>query len=570
MSQTPLWTILVRFPTEIFGSSVINMLELQDCVRLDSAVANDQGRLTLQRVMPYFTTQEPIEVNFKESEILAWLYKRSVTGLHFVIFSSDDFEEANISFLKYRSSINSITVVASSDQSMVVDIVSHPLMLPLLRKLIFSGPAELDLLQDLPNQVQNLEHLKWIYSEEAESWCAQLLTNNPRLKTFLMSIQEEQMGEGIASAIVRAHSLQELVMEFSYDKEKDNLAAIASASAATQSPLSLKKFGASGILQCTLGVGLVQLVQCCPLLQELALDWVQLLEADAVVIFQSCRCLQSLGSNIIISNAILDALVAANPPLQSVHVYWSVTSMDAVDRAAPLFKRLQNVVVHSMADTKTFNKALAYMTGLTKLTFSGALDALQGEAVQSASLTSLTLNHIVTPSNPLSSNTSGSLDNRSNSEIDCSFLCRIAQRNPGLIELTVDCREVPIEVSDALLTALAAHCPGLRRVSLDSVLADTVTDAGVVALARSCAGLREMFLYAARLLTDASLLALAQGCSQLTSFHCRSHAFTEPALALLMDRCPRLSALYIAAACLAKGAYKRLTQRRPWMKLGKC
>lgn len=464
---------------------------------------------------------------------------------------------ARETFAKHSSMIASITVVSDDNQSILADVAEDPHMASLVTKLTFESSyydIDLDLLHELPNQLHNVEHLKWIYSKEAESWCARMLTSNSRLKTFIMMGIDHALSDELVGAIVRAGQLEELSVYWaSYHigsaSLDDTLAAIAAAAATSEATLLLKKLTLLKDYQdqFRLGAGLIQLVQRCPLLQELTLSrGVNVESIDSVALLIACHNLKTLDCMAIsFSDVQLDALVAANPPLQSLAVTWAVTSVDAVNRAASLLSRLLNATIDEKLAGVSLSMdalyaALELMTSLRDLSLAGTLETVS-RATQVTNVVSKIA--LICPPAATAS----------------ACLVDLAQHAPRLTHLHV-CG--PSEgVSDGFLQALAAHCPGLRHV--DFSVNKSFTDAGVVALAKGCAHLHVISFCNAQLLTDASLLALAEGCPQLVKFNCFSVHFTETVLVQLIDSCRRLRRLYISMHCTTEAKVEELMLQRP-------
>jgi len=99
-----------------------------------------------------------------------------------------------------------------------------------------------------------------------------------------------------------------------------------------------------------------------------------------------------------------------------------------------------------------------------------------------------------------------------------------------------------LEVDDASLRLVAAHCPALRELCLDGCDV-AVTDAGVAAVAAGCRGLRALSL-AGVPVSDVALAAVARQCRGLAFLDLSGGAdFTGAGLAACVHALPRLQTL---------------------------
>jgi hypothetical protein len=99
-----------------------------------------------------------------------------------------------------------------------------------------------------------------------------------------------------------------------------------------------------------------------------------------------------------------------------------------------------------------------------------------------------------------------------------------------------------MQLTDRSLEALAANCPGLLELSLDS--GANLTDAGVAQLVQGCTKLRDLSLAFSPQCTDASVVAVAKHLPLLASMdlsHCR--LITDAAVTALIQGCPSLVSL---------------------------
>lgn len=543
-----IWKILGRLPIELLGSDILSMLELRDCVHLDSALVKQSDRSILGQGLSVSVPLRSIEVREEETAKLAWLQQRLVSGLCFVVHNGFETRET---YEKYTSVIKFITINVSDDPFIIgiADILFCPLMTSQVTRLAFDRPMKIINVLNLFLELENLEHLAWVYSENTESWCAQLLVNNPHMKTLRLRNVYRAMGGELAEAIAQAGQLEELNMDYVCftgtwysDSLDENLAAIAAASVATEKTLALKRVVVLSHEDDGVGEGLVALVQRCPLLQELTLQKVSFTgggDYSEATLLSACRNLRVLDfKGMFFAGKELDALVGANPPLETLSVTWSVFSLDAVQRASSLFSRILKAEISFDDDggdderhedevvfADSLSAALQLMPRLRDLALTCSSYIVRRVGRITHALRKLVLFKVST------------------GEADIELeLCSIIQWSPRLVELTANTLQ-GLQWSDSVLKALAAHCPGLKIVHVRQ--AKAFTDAGVVALAEGCAQLEKVALLGTTLLTDASVLALAKGCPKLREFTSHSPQITDSAQIQLIHCCRHLHLLVI-------------------------
>jgi hypothetical protein len=134
-------------------------------------------------------------------------------------------------------------------------------------------------------------------------------------------------------------------------------------------------------------------------------------------------------------------------------------------------------------------------------------------------------------------------------------LVHIAQRNSGLMGL--DVTDVPVGVPDAVVLALAEHCPHLTRLRFHS--ARLLTNTSVIALACRCPGLNHLALSHCTHLTGSSIRALAEHCPRLQELYLAgSTRLRQPELEQLLRACPDMLYLNVPSVSLSESAAERL------------
>jgi hypothetical protein len=110
---------------------------------------------------------------------------------------------------------------------------------------------------------------------------------------------------------------------------------------------------------------------------------------------------------------------------------------------------------------------------------------------------------------------------------------------------------------NAVLRALAQHCPLLERVTCADV-----SDDAVHVLAAGCSHLRRIKIESSRI-TDAALVSLSTHCRELCDIDIGScHKVTEAGLAALIASCPRLTSLTVSRNSLDAAAAARIRSKR--------
>merc|ERR1712086_611200 len=124
-----------------------------------------------------------------------------------------------------------------------------------------------------------------------------------------------------------------------------------------------------------------------------------------------------------------------------------------------------------------------------------------------------------------------------NTNIDDAVIIALAEHCPALTDISVgNC----ISLTDAAIIALADRCPALTRISVDNC--KYLTNAAIIALAEHCPTLISVDVSNCKNLTDAAIIALAEHCPALTEInvrHCRN--LTDAAIIGLAERCPALT-----------------------------
>ena len=112
------------------------------------------------------------------------------------------------------------------------------------------------------------------------------------------------------------------------------------------------------------------------------------------------------------------------------------------------------------------------------------------------------------------------------------------------------------KVTDASVTALARHSPGLTSINL--FYCSKITDASVTVLAQHCPGLTSINLYYCSNITDASITALAPHCPELTNinlYYCSK--LTDASVTALARHCHELSNINLVGCRLITDQAKR-------------
>ena len=117
-----------------------------------------------------------------------------------------------------------------------------------------------------------------------------------------------------------------------------------------------------------------------------------------------------------------------------------------------------------------------------------------------------------------------------------------AEAKKQVTEGKINLNPVRAKVTDASVTALAQHCPGLTTIGLWDC--SNITDTSVTALAQNCPGLTEIYLRYCSNITDASVTALAQHCPVLTYINLVNCSnITDTSVTALAQYCPGLTTI---------------------------
>merc|ERR1712086_144750 len=128
-----------------------------------------------------------------------------------------------------------------------------------------------------------------------------------------------------------------------------------------------------------------------------------------------------------------------------------------------------------------------------------------------------------------------------NTNIDDAVIIALAEHCPALTDISVDnCKYL----TNSAIIALAEHCPTL--ISVDVSNCKNLTDAAIIALAEHCLVLTRISVISCTNLTDAAIIGLAERCPALTNVDVRyCWNLTDAAIIALAEHCPALTEINV-------------------------
>jgi hypothetical protein len=304
-----------------------------------------------------------------------------------------------------------------------------------------------------------------------------------------------------------------------------------------------------GILSRVTDAGITALAVGCTQLQFMLIFGFPISEASPLAVFT--HCLQ------------LDSFHGWEVPVQDTAIY----ALCADDRAAPIQKLTCCWEVSPLVDALWFAQAFSALTQLTLSSLTEySLNALCSALRVMPSLRELTISAdsslpVALPVAALEAVSEGctllrvfKIETRIHGDAEHSLMS-IAVCNPCLTGL--DVTDVPVGVTNAVVLALAAHCPQLTRLRFHC--AKLVTDASVTALAHGCPRLNHLALSHSAQLTSRSILALAAHCPDLQELYLAgSTRLRQSALEQLLASCKEMLFLNVPSVSIAESAVEKL------------
>jgi hypothetical protein len=380
---------------------------------------------------------------------------------------------------------------------------------------------------------------------EMSGWAADVICQNFFLKRVKLVARELLSPSVFAALLARRSTLTHFTLLVT-DGLNDALFEQVAGSCPGLLNLEIGDLGTG--LMLAVSQGIVSVAQGCPNLRELKV-YNGVLSDDAANQallrgLSNLSVLDVLGANMLLSDALLQTLAECRsdaPFLTDLEIVWNVQRTDTVTQASVVINNLRRLMLFSAYPPPPVG---ALLTGLAQL----------------SRLEDLTLKVLGLPTSKLVSAVAQGSPNLRSISVNCAWqdsaeagLIEVAQYCPLLEKVHSDRGTI----SDALLQALAQHCPRFRALSSVSGRS-TLTAAGLLALVQGCPLLATLDLCADAALDDTVLHALSQHSYYLEKL--RLSEVTDESVVQLVASCKHLNTLWCGDAKLSPDLEQRLLQ----------
>jgi hypothetical protein len=594
--------LLSFLPPDLVGSAVLSKLSLLDIVQLDSACVEKKYRSELFLIYQSTSLRDlqsllPSDVN---EEILRWLFQRKAllgnVVIHGAELATSQLLADNAECIRGELTLSIDTppaTLAQLDLSISLEQKFRELK---VGQDSFCIPQSLETTtMRLP--FRNLRSIAWSEDFLSDACLVPLIADNRMLDSVDIACFIPLPASIPAALCVRGDTLRTLKLSCA-DITNEHLHGIAH-SCRLLTDFQLKALDNKQITEA--GISAV-ILGCGSSLERIKVELFNL-RAPASSLLVTAFINGIYLSRIHLAEFFLndDALLQLphiRAPLRELSCCWGVTSVSAVTSCGSTLSALYELNIGDVGDASSASLcvALERMPQLRSLTLrnlslqrdneAALLDAI---AVSCVRLTKLWLwgrvsSSIESLAWAVSIVTLVEVEVMDREGVNDAVVLALASHCPQLTKLRIKgkkvtdiavvalargCRKLnhvdmhySVQLTDESVLALAEHCTDLTTFALDGMR--HVTDTSVTVLARNCRKLQYVHLAASPHLTDASVLALAENSCDLRSLDvCRSHQIREPALVHLIHSCRKLKFLTVTGHSVSIFTVEQMFAQRP-------
>jgi hypothetical protein len=536
--------VILQLPSEVAGSILTRNLTLRDISRLDIACcACEERTLYFEALRASGGVSEVVAAN----SAVGWVIKRNLKVGKLKVQSANAVECLATVAASHQLFATIELLAASWTQELPMLQTALVILSEIEDKVSFFSFRSLSK-GDPPSRGPSFRNLLTFTVDcygEMSGWAVDVLYQNCFLKRVRLVAREPLSASVFAALLARRSTLTHFTLLVT-DELNDALFGQVAGSCPGLLNLEIGDLG-TGFTP-AVSQGVVSLAQSCPGLRELKV-YNGMLSDDAAnqALLRGLRnlcVLDVLGANMLLSDALLQTLaecLSDAPFLTDLEIVWNVQRTDTVTQASVVLNNLRRLMLFSAYPPPPVG---ALLTGLAQL----------------SRLEDLTLKVLGLPTSKLVSAVAQGSPNLRSISVDCGWQ---ESAEAGLIEVAQYCpllEKVHSDrgtISDALLQALAQHCPGFRALS-NVGGRSTVTAAGLLALVQGCPLLATLDLCAEAALDDTVLHALSQHSYYLEKL--RLSEVTVESVVQLVASCKYLNTLWCGDADLSPDMEQRLLQ----------